>query len=350
MKGVKQSPFSIEIRPTYRCNLDCLSCFKHADFYETEKEKNKDEVSRERYLKLIKEAYSIGAKECLISGGGEPFLRSDTIDLICEIKKSGIKGELITNGTLFDESITQRLVLYKWDHLIFSIDGYNSRINDYLRGKKGSFKKSIWAVKKIEFYKKEFNSEFPKMTIATVLSNKNYDQLKKMIKLCKKNKIDNFRLQNLIIWSEKGKQLQLNEKEKPKAQQHIQKALKLAEKYGIKTNLNDFINNDFLKNDSIISFIKRSIKSEDKIENCFCYAPFYNISVSENGRVRYCQMSDITKESIKEKSLKEIWYGSSLNQLRKMLLTQEVPDFCKNCCSPQVFDIISIRNKIASLR
>lgn len=349
INGVKQPPFSIEIRPTYKCNLNCQSCFKHADFYETEKEKNKDEISRERYLKLIKEAYSLGVKECLISGGGEPLLRSDTIDLMCEIKNNGMKGELITNGTLFDENMIQRLVLCKWDHLIISIDGHNSKINDYLRGKSGSFKKNILVIKKIAFYKKKFNLESPKITIATVLNNKNYDQIEKMIKLCKKNKIDNFRLQNLIVWSEKGKQLQLNEEEKIQAQQHVQKAFKLAERYSIQTNLKDFIKNDFLKNENTISFIKRSIKSENKLTNCFCYSPFCNISISENGKARHCQMSDVTEESIKEKSLKEIWYGPSLNGLRKMLLTQKIPDFCKNCCSPQVFDIISIRNKIESL-
>lgn len=350
LNGVKQPPFLLEIRPTYRCNLDCLSCFKHASFYENEKEKNKNEVSKDIYIRVIKEASSLGVRECLISGGGEPLLREDVIDIMYEIKSGRMRGELITNGTLFSEEKIKKLVSCGWDHIIFSIDGPNVKINDYLRGKKGSFEKSMWAIKRFSELKKIMCVKAPKITIATVLSNKNYDKLKNMIKLCIKNGVDSFRLQKMIIWSEKGKQLQLNNTKRGEVQKRIRETLKLAEEYKIETNLSDFLNENFIRDDDTVKFIKQSIRSDDKIERCFCYAPFQSISISENGRVRYCHMSDVSEESIKDESLKEVWYGPNLDKLRKMLLKREIPPFCKNCCSPQVFETISTRERISKLK
>jgi MoaA/NifB/PqqE/SkfB family radical SAM enzyme len=350
LNGVKQSPFLLEIRPTYRCNLNCLSCFKHADFYEDEKNKNQNEVSKDTYSRVIKEASSLGVRECLISGGGEPLLREDTADIMCEIKSGNMKGELITNGTLFDEEKIKRLVSCGWDHIIFSIDGPNAEIHDYLRGKEGSFEKSVWAIKRFSEFKEIMRVAAPEITIATVLSNKNYNKLKNMIKLCIKNGVNRFRLQKMIVWSENGKQLQIDKTEMNKVQDSIIEALELADKHKIETNLRDFLDNESIHNSNTVDFIKQSIKSDNKTEGCFCYAPFKSISISENGRVRYCQMSDVSEENIKDKSLKEIWYGLNLDKLRKMLLKREIPAFCKNCCSPQVFETISTRERISKLK
>lgn len=350
LNGVKQPPFLLEIRPTYRCNLNCLSCFKHADFYETEKEKNKDEVSKETYIQLIKEASALGVRECLISGGGEPLLREDVIDIMREIKSGRMKGELITNGTLFSEEKIKRLVSCGWDHIIFSIDGPDSKTNDYLRGKEGSFDKSVEAIKKFSEFKEIMRVAAPKITIATVLSNRNCTQLKSMIELCIKNGVNSFRLQKMIVWSENGKQLQIDKTEMNKVQDYLREALELADKHKIETNLRDFLDNESIHNSNTIDFIKQSIKSDNKTEGCFCYAPFQSISISENGRVRYCQMSDVSEDNIKDESLKEIWYGINLDKLRKMLLKREIPPFCKNCCSPQVFETISTRERISKLK
>jgi len=257
-----------------------------------------------------------------------------------------MRGELITNGTLFNEEKIKKLVSYGWDHVIFSLDGPDSRINDYLRGKAGSFDKSVWAIKKFSEFKEIMRVTTPNITIATVLSKKNHALLKNMIQLCIKNGANRFRLQKLIVWSEKGKQLQIDEKEIDKIQDNIREALELANKHKIETNLNDFLDNKAIHNSNTVNFIKQSVKSDNKAEGCFCYAPFQSMSISENGGVRYCQMSEVSKDSIKDKSLKEIWYGPNLDMLRKMLLKCEIPSFCKNCCSPQVFETISIREKI----
>lgn len=350
LNGVKQPPFLLEIRPTYRCNLNCLSCFKHADFYETEKEKNKNEVSKETYIQLIREASALGVRDCLISGGGEPLLREDIIDIMQEIKSGHMKGELITNGTLFSEEKIKKLVSCGWDHVIFSIDGPDSKTNDYLRGKEGSFDKSVWAIKKFSEFKEIMHVTTPSITIATVLSNRNYNQLKNMVQLCIKNGVNSFRLQKMIIWSKNGKRLQIDEKETNSIQNNIREALELADKYKIETNLRDFLDNEAVHNSNTVDFIKQSIKSDNKTEGCLCYAPFQNVSISENGKVRYCQMSDVSEENIKNKSLKEIWYGPNLDKLRKMLLKRETPPFCKNCCSPQVFETISTRERISKLK
>jgi len=329
IKGNKKGPYSLEIRPTERCNLNCLSCVKHAEFYKKESKNLNREIPKQKYLELINDAAKLGVKKILISGGGEPFMREDIPDIVKEIKQNKIEGEIITNGTLLNKKSNELLVKEGWNSLVISLDGPNKKINDYLRTK--SFVIIIKNIKNINYFKKRYRSKKPKITIATVLTNKNYNLLHKMLKLCKKLNVDYFRLQNLILWSEKGKTLKLNKEQKDYFDSNLLNLIKYSNKLKMENNLDDFLNSSNEKNND---------------ETFVCFAPFYDLSIASDGNIRFCQMSPKTSENIYNKSLQEIWFGKEMEDFRKKLLNKNFPNFCKNCCSPRIFDMKKINKAL----
>jgi MoaA/NifB/PqqE/SkfB family radical SAM enzyme len=328
LQGEKKGPFSLELRPTERCNLSCLSCVKHADFYNREMSDN--EITKEKYLELIEESSRLGVRKILISGGGEPFVREDISEILNEIKENGIEGEIITNGTLLNKYVAENLVNIGWDSIIISLDGPNKKINDFLRTK--GFDNIIKNINYINYFKKRYKTKKPKITIATVLTNKNYDVINKMLKLCKKLHVDNFRLQELVMWSKKGEKLRMNEEQWNFFNSNLLKLIKYSDKLKIENNLNDFL------------------PTKNKSKEFSCFAPFYDISIADDGSVRYCQMSPKSKENINDKKLEKIWFGKDIEKFRKKLLNKEFPDFCKNCCSPRIFDMKRINEKIKNIK
>ncbi len=326
IKGNKKGPYSLEIRPTERCNLACLSCVKHASFYKKESKNLNREIPKQKYLELINDAAKLGVKKILISGGGEPFMREDILDIVKEIKQNKIEGEIITNGTLLNKELTESLVELSWDKLVISLDAPNRKVNDSLRTK--SFDSIVGNIEYLNKLKKLHRSLKPEITIATVLSNKNYKLMFKMLKLCKKLGAG-FRLQELIIWSPKGKSLMLNKEQRTLFNKTLLRLIKYSERLAIETNLKDFL------------------PAKEKEEKEFlCFAPFYDLSIAEDGGVRYCQMSPQTSENLKNKSLEEIWFGKKMGDFREKLLKKEFPDFCRNCCSPRIFDMKRINEII----
>jgi len=332
LKGNKKGPFSLEIRPTGRCNLACLSCVKHASFYEKESKKIKGEISKQKYLELINDASKLSVRKILISGGGEPFLRKDILDIIKEIKKNNMEGEIITNGTLIHKNLAEKLVKLSWDKLIISLDAPNKKANDYLRTK--SFDSVIKNIKNINNFKKKYKSSQPEITIAAVLSKKNYNLLFKMLKLS--NELGaKFRLQELIIWSKKGDLLRLSKEKRKEFDSQIPKLIEYAKELKIETNLKDFLESE--------TGTEQGKKEEKEF---LCFAPFYDLSISEEGNARFCQMSPPTSENIRDKSLGEIWFGMKMEDFRQKMLKKEYPDFCTNCCSPRIFDMKNINESV----
>lgn len=196
-------PYKIQFNPTNNCNLNCPACYARGKpVYNPQ-----TEVSTERYIELIKEAAKLDALYCDICGGGEPFTRAETtLAMMREIKKQGMIGTLITNGTLFSEEAIKELVKIGWDYINLSIDGPNAKINDPLRGE-GAFNKNIKAIKLFNYWKEKFKKNLPHISIYSVISKKNYNHINELIDLVIGQRITGFYLQPVIVSEGRGQDL-----------------------------------------------------------------------------------------------------------------------------------------------
>ncbi len=159
-------PFELGLLITNECHLKCLSCIARSrPSYNPDKE-----LSDEKLVSIIKEAGTLGIKRCHLSGGGEATYRLDTaLLMMSEIKKHGMLGSLVTNGTLFTEESIKKMVEIELDEVLFSIDGPDAETHDYLRGVEGTFNKAIKNVNLFDYWKKKLDKKKPELLFAPVI-------------------------------------------------------------------------------------------------------------------------------------------------------------------------------------
>lgn len=348
LKDGKTQPYALQIIPTNNCNLSCLSCQARGKDDFIPKEEN---ISNEQYMKMVHDASKLGIKHVEILGGGEPLtLKNTTFSIMKAIKQYNMQGFLVTNGTLFNEDMIKNLVEIGFDEIVFSIDGPDKKTNDFLRGR-GSFDKSINSLRLFSFWKKKLKKDQPRIVLNPVLSSKNFDKINKFVELAYNLNIDKVTLQPIIIPDNKlGRMLKLSDGQKKEFEYHLEEAIKLADKYQIKTNFKDLRSNNLIKESTKIkNIIQQDSKNEDhKFLSTPCYRPFFFIAINVDGEVYPCSMVSNPSKfgNIKYKSLDSIWYGRHFENFRKNLINKNIGPICQECCGMVVMENRTIREQL----
>lgn len=347
--GKPEPPFHIEIILTNKCNLSCIACLARGKaMYVPDQEKN---MSLEIYKKILSEAAELDIKEVHLSGGGEPLTHCHIFEIMKEIKEHGMRGSMVTNGSLFDQDLIKGMVEIKWDNVLYSLDGPDAETHDTLR-KEGVFDKVIDSVKKFNFYKKKHSGKYPVIEFCLVLSSYNYNKIHQYLDLAsslgvKKIFIQPIRVNNTGI----GEKLKLTTIQKKEFKSLIPSLLKRSEGLGIETNLEEMDELLIKKSCEIKEVIERysNQKEESKrgIDSLPCYSPWYFIGIRPNGDIYPCGVdADEPFGNVTSDSLKNIWYGKKFNSFRKNLLSKKIPGFCADCCGMSVLITKDIQNRI----
>ncbi len=384
-KGKNAPPMTIELIPTDKCNSKCLTCWRRGFTSEQLQERYKAEMSDDRLLKLIDEAAKLGVKEIAFVGGGEPLIREVTFQLMQKIKKRGMIGDLVTNGTLFKNEVIKNLVKIGWDRIKFSVDGADASTHNHLRGIE-SFETVVKNVKAFLDLKKKLGVEKPRLIFNTVISNINYKSLPDLVKLANKIGIEEILLLPLTVFEESIKNMKLNEEETREFQSILKKSIKIAKRLRIENNFQNFLEAKYLdktdrmdevmmeelgkesevtgeeleilkekvkgKNGFLSSKIEKEYpKAEDPVENFKflpCFDSWHHITIIANGNIAPCFSPWVwdTKTTIKDHSLEELWYGPYFEKFRDIMLTRKLPENCQTCCVWKVFENRKIRKQI----
>lgn len=137
---MNKAPLTFVWEFTNKCNLNCIHCGSECSM-----SSNLEELSTEESLKLCHEITTLNIDRVVITGG-EPFLRSDLITIMSKLSQLGLKFSVVTNGTLIDERMIEKLLIVNPESIGVSLDGATAAVHDYIRGRKGSFDKTLRAM------------------------------------------------------------------------------------------------------------------------------------------------------------------------------------------------------------
>jgi len=327
-QGREQPPVTLELNVTNKCNLSCRSCWQR------EHEVAEDKLDTDRMLGIVEEAIDLGVEEFRFPGAGEPLLKPGIFDAFRLVKEEGKEGQLITNGTVLSEGRAQELVEIGWDIVTISLDSPLAGKNNYLRGK-NAYQRTISALDHLSGKKKQFSSELPHLRVNMVLSNRNYQDIKPMLDLISKYGVEELNIQPMTVWGASGRSLKLNEDQQDEFKKMAKQATKYAQRLGIETNLAEFYQTDLVE--KAAENMKGALTTpdyDDRFLSLPCFEPFYNFVIFASSKTGPCSVSGGSNgDSILEKSLREIWYQGSITEVRRSLLSQQLLDFCQNCCS-----------------
>ncbi len=177
LKSYALPPETVNIYPTFRCNLRCRMCFeKYATF--------ENEIGIKDWCRIISEIKRF--KPRIHISGGEPFLYSEIIPLIEYIKKNHLFLHITTNGTYL-KNFADEITRLKVNQIDISIDG-PEEIHDKIRGVKGSFKEIIWGLEELRHCRK--NRRLPQVKFNSIIDLENPLTMKEVIRVACEYKVD----------------------------------------------------------------------------------------------------------------------------------------------------------------
>ena len=172
---------------TYRCPLHCVFCYNPVDFA-----KHEDELPTADWLRVLREARSIGAVQCGFSGG-EPLQRDDLEELVEEAHRLGYYTNLITSGIGLNEQRIARLKEAGLDHIQLSFQDSTREVNDFLSSTR-TFDLKRKAAELIKAYGYS-------MVLNCVIHRLNIDHVERIIELAVELEADYLELANTQFYS-----------------------------------------------------------------------------------------------------------------------------------------------------
>lgn len=175
------NPFYALYYCTFGCNLSCIFCPIVSALQENEKcsfveNYDSSEMTTEQAKYAIDQLEKLGIYFILF-GGGEPLLRKDLEELAFYAKSKNMITALATNGTLITKDRAKSL-MDCFDAIMVSIHGLEE-IDDKIKMRKGSFKKSVAG---ISFLKRYSGAT---VGINFVINTYNYHQIEDILILAK---------------------------------------------------------------------------------------------------------------------------------------------------------------------
>ncbi len=174
-KKPSRGPLLLGLDITFRCNFKCGYCSvdKMVD-------KNKQELTTEECIRLVREAGRAGVWVFSISGG-EPLLRPDLSLIIKEAKKAGLNVNINTNASLLKYK-AQELIDSGIDTITISVESHTPEIHDEIRDYKNSFKLILESIEEIKKLRKGLK---PRIMVRAVITKRNYKILDEFIEYWK---------------------------------------------------------------------------------------------------------------------------------------------------------------------
>jgi MoaA/NifB/PqqE/SkfB family radical SAM enzyme len=349
--GKTAGPSKVQLNLTNRCNLKCRFCWLR-DFDSSEV--NYDELDTAKYFEIVEGAAAMGARSIEITGGGEPAFRKDLLDIMKEVKRRGLYGELITNGTMLADGAIQEIVAIRWDKIVFSLDGPDAETNDYLRGVPGSFEKTTHAIRTLAAAKSEAGKDVPETCIHLVLCNRNHDKIERMFRLAHELGCNNLFIEPVVILAPNtgaGTDLLIKDENTANLLLDMEKARNFAREYHFKTNLDqlrlELVDSVNRMGEIIMEKSKKDVAASGRrLISVPCYSPWYQMIVRPWGVVGPCCMFDNAGDNVKDSSLKKIWFGENFGKVRQKLESGLLPEFCSKCNPSQVQENMKIRDEL----
>lgn len=312
---------SLIIVLTNRCNYKCHMCPLGRDI----DQRTKDEILDMDIgiaKKLIDEIseFRIFKPRAHFSGGGEPLLYREFVELASYCREKKVNWSMTTNGYTLNKFYKQ-IVDDNCRNLNISIHGY-SDVHDNVVRVKGSFDKVVSNLNLLDEYKRAKNTILPRIALNCVINKRNVEYLYDILNTFKDLPLHSITFQHLIFTP--------NDLEDTEEGIPENKEVEVVRR---------FIEHAENKQFGMPILFFPSIKTKDLFHyyNDFdypfkrtCTFPWLALRVQPEGGLTTCNGLELG--NIRTEKLKRIWNGHKNNEFRKKLRKSGISRNCNRCC------------------
>ncbi len=163
----KKIPLVCHFDLTYQCNLKCVHCYVARE--------ERPELTTSEIKDILDQLAEVGTLYLILSGG-EIFIREDFFEIAEYARRLHFALKLMTNGTLIDEEVADRVAALYPDLVSISIYSTTPEIHDGITLVPGSLVRTIGAAKMLR-------ERAVKLRIGDVLIRQNINDYQKVYQL-----------------------------------------------------------------------------------------------------------------------------------------------------------------------
>ncbi len=299
--------FHLDISNT--CNIDCNYCWFYSKHLQNppSKEWKKHMIKFNIFKNLVNDLAKLEVDTILFSGAGEPLLHPDIINMIKYVKKSNIKLQIFTNGTLLRKEIAETCVDNNVDELFISPSAstHLTYIKVHPKQKKELFYKIEKNIKYLSKLKKDNNKLLPKIFVLFILNKENYKELREMVNWSKKIGGDFVRFQ--LAHNDDAKIIELNNDERNWVREEIKHVMTLAKELKIVVDDNIFLQ---------LEGAKKSNEWYKEIFKKGCFVGWNFSRLWANGDISFCCIKKKVGKINNKDNFFKLWNSDTYKKYR----------------------------------
>jgi len=297
-------PITLQVEPTLRCNLKCTMCVR--EHFE------QGEMSLESFKSIVSQLEGSLLKIHL-QGLGEPFLNRDIFSMIDYASRRNILVSVITNGTLFNDSLIDKIVESNIFEMGISIDATDKKSYEKIRVG-ANFDKLIAGVRQLSKRLRD-RKKRTRVFFAVTLLKSNLYMIPEFVKLA-----HSVGIKRIVF-------------------QRVQ----------TKEDFISYYKEDFMKSKEFVSVddVKRAVNAAMGLAQSFgveilfeerrisCVWPWRGMYITWKGDVTPCCMVINPKTfvigNVFKESIRKVWNSRQYKQLRFSMLKRKALPICRGC-------------------
>lgn len=310
---VALNPTHLQLEPTVRCNLNCLTCsrskvigtYKRFDL-------TLDEI--DRILAFFPNLNSVK-----LQGLGEPLLHPQIVAIFEKFKNKKVRIWTITNGTLLNSEKYRNILLDHVDDVAVSFDSVNKENFNYLR-RGADMDRIVQGIKSLVKERDERKSDLV-IGINFVISHQNYQELDQLDKTAAALKVDYVTVADVENWMIPG------EEEFQSSAKFVAETRKLSPQIRQKVNR---LRLRLLRRGIILGYkhCKRKLGN--------CYWPFKSVFITVEGEITPCCLRMHKAHSFGNlfelSSFEGLWNSDKYKTFRRSHLNKDASNLTCSLC------------------
>ena len=316
-------PWFVAIDVTNRCNLQCLGCLAHSPLLRKDDgTTHPRDFPLELYRKICGQLRGEPHCEIILIGEGEPLLHPDLVEMVREAGRNGLRTRLVTNGTLLDAEMIDRLIaagIGRIDVSLWAVTPEDAA-QVYPGTGAATFARQLAGLDLLARARQRAGGTRPQLFLHQPLSRHNADNLPGLIDIARRCGCDRVSFAPLYTHGER-------------LADHAPTEAQLGEL----GRLGGTLRGDPLGS-GLNDILLRYRIGEKVLDRQPCYVGWHYMRIDVTGRISPCKMCSIVVGDLNAASLEEVWNGPEMRRFRRQSRSAARKDFlggscdCRFCC------------------